>query len=202
MINFDEVVQQFHKFWCINPITCTWLGISGKDHLLPDRSNEGKDNEIEEANQIIENAKSIDRSNLNFDQKLDLDLIELSMKNFIFYNTYTINGKKRVQVMPNAGEYIGNAINPLFTRDERDTETRLNLILSRLKSVNRFLRQSYERLNIPLKRWIEIELETCAGFPFLLDNIFKWAKASEYPKLEELRKAKWEAEDSDRKSVV
>lgn len=196
MDDFNDLVQEFHNFRCRNPITCTWLGISGKDHLLQDRSKETATKDIDDAKSIFSKANEMSRDNLTFNQKLDLDLISLSIKNYIFHNTFTINGKKRTQVTPNAGEVIGNAINPLFIRDERDAETRLDLILSRLKSINRFLRESFDRLDKPVKRWVEIELSTCAGFPFLLDNIFKWGESIDYPKIEELRKAKWDAEDS------
>jgi uncharacterized protein (DUF885 family) len=195
-MSYREIAEGFHELRCKNPIECTWKGIDGKDSLLPDLSEEYMAEHLNACKELIKKIDSEPRDNLSFDEELDLDLAKLSLQKFIFSKTYKFNGKTEAQQMPSAGETIGNAINPLFVVDERDPETRLNHILQRLGSVRRYLRQAFEILDTPVKRWVEVDLGACAGFPFLLDNVFKWAESIEYSRLEDLRKAKWEAEDA------
>jgi len=195
-MSFDELVKEFHEFASDDPVAATWLGLEGKDHLMPDPGMDKVDSDVSVAKELLKKVKSSSRENLNFEQIQDLDLMILYLGDFIFLNTYKFNGYTGHQQLPDGAEVVGSSINYLFVKDHRASDVRLGFILERMKKIPAYLDASFKRLTVPVKRWVNIDVDDAKGLLHLFGSIYAWAKSESYGKIEELADAKKSAENA------
>jgi uncharacterized protein (DUF885 family) len=70
------------------------------------------------------------------------------------------------------------------------------LTLSRLEGVPHFAEKMFDRLNEPVSRWVDMDVETVEGLPKLFETIENWAKEVGYPEMDRLTRARAGAESA------
>lgn len=188
-MNFQEFSQAFHQLKTIDPNECIFSGVEKKWDDLPNPSTETffeKDEKIQELLSIVDN---FDRESLDKEQNLDLDLAKLDLEFSLLENTYTFNEKTWWQQCPTAGDDILNGLFLLFINDPRSPEQRLQNIFSRVQKIPWYLERQIGRLETPVKRWLDIDLQKVAGLPGFLDNLFDWAKQENFTSLNDFDQA-------------
>ena len=81
---FSAFVEDFHSHMTRDPNDCVLLGVEKRLNDLPDPSLDQLDDEVAEAVALVDRAKGMDRSKLDFDQALDLDLAALQLESDIY----------------------------------------------------------------------------------------------------------------------
>lgn len=185
--HYLDINSQLLEFIRGNADLSVALGLP--DHLgkLGDPSLAASRREIERASQI---SASIDESlGEGFDERLDLSLIKLYLQQWIAFDTLEINGRPRRVQKPAGVDGISAGVFQLFVNDERDASERLDNILSRLELAPDYLREELAVIDTPVRRWRDIELAQARGLPELFDSIADWARATDFPRREELDSA-------------
>jgi len=179
---FDQFAADFHAFRTNDPNARLNLGLLDGLGALPDPRLETFAQDVQTARMLLRQLAEISSADLSFDQKLDLDLARMSLEREVFDLTLSIGGRLVAELMPRAGDDIGDGIFMLFINDPRLPEARLDDILGRLEGVPRHLDAMLNRLDTPVARWIDIELQKVAGLPELIGNILGWAEGEKYSK--------------------
>ena len=172
---FSTFVNDFHSHLTRDPNACVLLGVEKRLDNLPDPSLEQLDNELAEARALVTRAQGIDRSSLDFDSALDLDLASLQLEARIHRNSLTFNSRRTAQQMPTAGRDISQGIFAMFVNDPRPDGERLANITTRLAQVPDYLDALIHRLDTPVRRWVRIDIDQVAGLPELFANLQAWA---------------------------
>lgn len=193
---YDLLIQKFHEYFTCDGNACIALGVNKHLGDLPDPSGENIAVTVEKAEKLLGELLSFPRGVLDFDQMLDLDLAILEVEFEIYSKTYTFNEKTQLQQKPTAGDDISDGIFLLFINDPRPAVERLNYITDRLEKVPVYLEKLIKRLDIPVQRWVDIDLEKVDGLPDLFHTIYNWAKDEHYPQLQRLGRAREQAEVS------
>ncbi len=172
---FSTFVDDFHSHMTRNPNDCVLLGVEKHLDDLPDPSLEQLDDELAEAGVLITRAQGVDRSALDFDSTLDLDLAVLQLESRKHRNSLSFNGRRTVQQMPTAAQDISQGIFSMFINDPRPDEMRLANITARLAQVPGYLETLIRRLDTPVRRWVQMDIDQVAGLPELFANLQAWA---------------------------
>ena len=172
---FSTFVDDFHSHMTRDPNDCVLLGVDKRLDDLPDPSMEQQDDELAEAGNLIIRAQGLDRSSLNFDDSLDLDLATLQLKARSHRNSLTFNERRTAQQMPTASRDISQGIFSMFINDPRPDAERLANITARLAQVPDYLGALIQRLDTPVRRWVQMDIDQVAGLPELFDNLQAWA---------------------------
>lgn len=131
----------------------------------------------------------IDHSQVtDFEEQIDLLLIQRFLERSIFFLELQINGELQRRQKPGGINGITGGIFQIFVNDERDPQIRLQNILSRLKQAPAYLETELSVLTKPVTRWRNIEVTRAKGIPLLLDNIHNWAQEVSFSELAELGK--------------
>ena len=194
MKEYDLLIQKFHEYFTSNSNDCINLGVAKHLDDLPDPSLEGIAAAVRNGEGLLKELRSFPRGVLEFDQMLDLDLAILTVEFEIYSNTYTFNGKTQLQQKPTAGSDISDGIFLLFINDPRPAGERLNNITARLEKIPKYLKKLISRLDTPVKRWLDMDIEKVTGLPELFSTILKWAQEEQYPQLHRLALAQRQAE--------
>lgn len=185
-MTYDECIQQFHEFFSIDPNSCVTLGIDKRLDDLPDPSLAAERTQLDEGRCLLENLQHCPRQGLDFDQSLDLDLAIQAVEYAIFLLTCQFNGQTTAAQMPDAGDAISDGIFLLFANDPRPASSRLDNITARLAKVPAYLDAALRRLETPVARWVDMDLEKTAELPQFLDTLERWAAAERYHGLSRL----------------
>ena len=172
---FSAFVEDFHSHMTRDPNDCVLLGVEKRLNDLPDPSLDQLDDEVAEARALVDRAKGMDRSKLDFDQALDLDLAALQLESDIYQDRLTFNDRLTPQQMPEAGSEISEGIFMMYINDPRPDEERLANIEARLAKVPDYLDALIHRLDTPVRRWVQIDLDEVAGLPELFPDLQAWA---------------------------
>ena len=172
---FSTFVDDFHTHMTRDPNDCVLLGVEKRLDELPDPSLEQLDDEIAEAGDLIIRAQGMDRSALDFDSTLDLDLAILQLESRKHLNSLTFNGRRTAQQMPTAAREISQGIFSMFINDPRPDAERLANITARLAQVPDYLETLIHRLDTPVRRWVQMDIDQVAGLPELFTNLQAWA---------------------------
>ena len=194
MKEYDALIDKFHDFFTRDGNACVSLGVNKHLDDLPDPSLESIALTVSEGEKLLAELRSFPRGVLEFDQILDLDLAMLGVEFEIYSNTYTFNGKIELQQKPTAGNDISDGLFLMLINDPRSAWERLSNITSRLEKVPEYLEKLISRLDTPLKRWVDIDLEKVSNLPDLLSTIYNWGEGEEYPQLSRLAAARKKAE--------
>lgn len=189
MTLFEQFAADFHAFRTADPNARMYLGLLDGLDALPDPTLTAHAADVEHAKKLLRQLAEIPTDSLSFEQRQDVELARMSLQREIFDLTIRTDGRLTAEVMPRAGDDIGDGLFMLFINDPRTPENRLDDILARIQGTPAHLNAMLARLNTPVSRWVDIELEKISGIPELLDNIVGWAEQENYAKLAELRQA-------------
>lgn len=199
---FETIAADFHKHFTNNGNSRLHCGVSERLGELPDPSAAASDAQQAEAKALLARIEALDSGALDFDTRLDRDLASLMLRSEMHQHSYRFNGKTQRTQMPKAGEEVGDGIFLLFINDPRPDAARLNDILSRLEAVPGYADTMLARLDVPLARWVDMDVETVEGLPQLFHTICSWAKEVSFVDLERLQRARENAEQALRDYVV
>jgi hypothetical protein len=187
MSDFSVISQNFKKFILSDADTSMGLGDSAYLDQLSDPSLSHLKENTAQAKALLKIIDSC--STEDFNQQLDLELMTRYLKQQIFFAELEQDGQLQRCRKPSGVDGISEGIFQLFVNDDRSAELRLNNILSRLQQAPAYLRIEASVITQPIKRWRDIEIEQGDGLPDLFGTIQNWAKETDYPKQDELKKA-------------
>ena len=196
MSEYQRFVADFHEHFTRDPNECLGLGIDKHLDDLPDPSIEWAQEQARQGTELLARSKHIAVSELNFDEQLDLELAQLWLARDSHNHSYRFNGRTKRQQTPRAGEDIGGGLFSLFVRDPRPEPERLANITARIEKVPAFLQKMLERLDCPVQRWVETDVEVVRGLPLLFSNLDTWASELSWDGLSRFRSASAEAESA------
>jgi uncharacterized protein (DUF885 family) len=171
---FDRTANRwFRDLLAIDPETATYLGVHDHDHRLSEGSREQVEAEIAFHRASQAEMERFDPADLTPDRALDRDLVihESRLAAFHLADRRTWAGASR------GAEHVGNALFPLFTRDFAPLAERLESIAARLEDVPRYLAATRQRVEAPVRLWVEIDLESTTRLPEFLHSILAAARA-------------------------
>ncbi len=189
-------VDDFHAHMTRDPNDCVLLGVEQRLDDLPDPSLREVDDEVAEADVLLKRVQGVDRSDLDFDSALDLDLAALQLKSRRHHNSLTFNGSVTAQQKPTAGTDISQGIFAMYINDPRPDGERLANITARLAQVPDYLDALIKRLRKPVRRWVQIEIDQVAGLPELFANLQAWADRIKWADSSRLAQVGAEAEQA------
>lgn len=194
MKEYELLLSKFHQYFTRNSNACISLGVMNHLDDLPDPSLDDMLLAVREGEMLLAELRSFPRGILEFDQMLDLDLAILQVEFEVYSNSYTFNGKTQLQQKPTAGDDISDGIFLMFINDPRSAYERLANITARLEKVPAYLKKLITRLDTPVQRWVDIDIEKVSGLPELFSTLYNWANEQQYPELDRLLLAKQQAE--------
>jgi hypothetical protein len=187
MSDFFSISQNFKQFVLSDADTSMGLGDNSYLGQLADPSLDHLQNDTAQAKALLTTIEhcSVD----DFDQQLDIDLMTRYLKQQIFFAELEQNGELQRCRKPSGVDGISEGIFQLFVNDERNSEPRLDNILSRLLQAPEYLRIESEVITQPIQRWCNVEVEQGEGLPDLFATIYNWAEETSYPQLADLQQA-------------
>ncbi len=187
MTTYQSLCDDYLQLLALDPNTCVHLGLDKQLDKLPDPSLEHLAKTRDMALQLRGRAERLASTLEDFDQRLDAELIALTAQQYELDCELSFNGLLQAQQMPRAGDEISSGIFLLFTNDPRPADDRLRNITARLQQVPGYLEGVLARLDTPVARWVDIDLETIDGLPDLFATIVSWAGKESFAGLDELR---------------
>ena len=171
---FDRAVDRwFRRSLELSPETATRVGIHDRDAELSSGSRDAVDEEIELRRATIAEMEAFRREDLGADRALDRDLLVHHARLALF----ELEEYRYWSGHSSAGDFIGEALFPLFIRDFAPLRERLASIAGRLEAAPRFIEEVRERVTDPVPLWIELDLETLEMLPDFLDTILAGARS-------------------------
>lgn len=156
---------------------------------MPDPSLEEDARQLAKARDLLARLEALPPTD-DFEEQLDRDLAHLTLRKRILWHTFTWGGRTSMQREPQAGDAIGEPLFLMMINDPRPPAERLADITTRLEQVPAFLGAMLGRLDEPLERWRDIDLQAVAGLPSLFDTVEAWAKEVDWPEAERLAAAR------------
>lgn len=197
MGRFSELSAAFHDHATSNPNTCVEKGVPRLLGDLPEPTMEAAEERLARARRLLARVEEIAPlrageadGELSQDDLLDLDLAWLLLQGEIHRGSLTFNERLELAQMPRAGDEIGSGIFLMFTNDPRPAAERLVNITERLEKVPSYLSALLERLDTPVGRWVEMDVEKIRGLDSLFETIEGWAKKESFVDLERLSRAR------------
>lgn len=188
-MTYETFAQAFHAYNSQDPNANLWAGIPERTGELPDPSLASSEAHVAEARALLAALATMDQAGLDFERRLDLELARQSLEWDILWATHTWNGRTRRQQLPEAGDGVGDGLFALFVNDPRPAHARLDDMLNKLVAAPAYLDAMLARLDTPVARWVDIEVDKVSGLPELIDTLLGWAEAEAYPRLEPMRAA-------------
>jgi len=185
----QTLFADFVAFQTAQPDQRVYLGLDDDVGDLDDPSLAFEATRVDAARALLARLEATETAGLAFDRNLDVDLIRLSLQRAVHDGTYTWNGRSRLQQMPNAGQGVTEGIFLIFTNDPRPEEARLADVLARVEQIPTFLDAMLDRLDQPLQRWVDMDLEKVAEAPELLATVCGWATEVAWPNADRLATA-------------
>ena len=170
-------VSSFHRHFTDTPSQRLALGIDRDLGQLDDPSLAAARSRVDRARELLESVADLDPASLDFDDGLDLELARLMLESEIHRLTYRFNGKTQLEQMPRAGDGIGDGVFLLMASDPRPATERLADICARLEAVPAYLDAMVERLDCPVRRWVDIDIEKVESLGGLLDATLQMSEA-------------------------
>jgi len=193
---YEAFVERFHAHFTRNPNRRVVLGVERDLGALPDPSSREIDLRLSEAREQTSELASLPRDGLSFDERLDLDLARLMLDAEVHHDSYRFNDRTRLVQMPSAGDDIGDGVFMLFINDPRPAAERLRDITARLEQVPDYVEALLDRLDTPLERWVEMDVEKVEGLTQLFSTAEDWAEEEGFPDAPRLVSARQRAESA------
>ncbi len=193
MSAFESFCTAYHAHFTRDPNRCVSLGV--QQHLgdLPDPSLDYQAATVAAARELLAEANRVAETDLDFDQRLDIDLARLELQREIHSGTYQYNDRLELEQMPRAGDDIGEGIFQMFINDPRPAWERFTDIASRLEKTPQYLAAATARLDTPVERWVKMDREKVEGLDSLFDTLIDWAKNENFPDIARLNAARADA---------
>jgi len=186
-MDFKKLVEQYKNLILDDPISRTNSGIHDKDFEVSDLSEKYFEDNLIKFEKLLNKINKMSENELNFDEKIDLDLMKLAIKKIIFENKLKYNNLFDYQQKPILGENLINTFLYLFLKDPRDSKIRLDAINSRLSKIPNMILDYKKVLKKPIIRWKNMEVEELRGINDLFNNILSFAKLENFDKLSEMK---------------
>lgn len=188
-MQFSTFKDKLFDFLTDDPNFCVYIGLNKNLGELPDP---GKNKRI--ANQgkikmLMNTLGDIDESALNSEDKVDYKICWYLLEQLRLEYELELDGVPMKMRMPNASDVLTGPLFMFFINDPRDAKLRLVNIVSRLEKFPDYLLSYKRNIVEPVQRWVDIELDKCAGIPKFLDNILAWAEKENFRNIERLEKA-------------
>ena len=178
MTDLDRFTRSFHAHFTRDPNARVNLGVDRDLGEVPDPSLAAAEATAAAARALqAEATLCMDNPSLGFHEKLDLELAHDTLAYEIFQETHTWDGRTRRQQLPEGAAELGDPVFLLFVSDPRPAADRLSDITSRLEAAPAFLDAMLARLDRPLTRWVNMDLESAAELPDLFATVEGWAAA-------------------------
>ncbi|MBX2799704.1 MAG: DUF885 domain-containing protein [Myxococcales bacterium] len=197
--SLDAFAAQFHAVMADDPNYRVAMGIDRDLGQLPDPSLRAGQERVAVARALLTELQAVDRSELDFDQQLDLDLAGLLLERRIHSESLTFNGSTMRAQCPRAGDDIGDGLFLIFANDPRPDPVRLADVTARLEAVPAYLDALLDRLDTPVARWVGMDVEKVQGLKTLLDSLLGWSEEvswSEHGRLSSACDTAWAAMQS------
>ena len=194
MSMFDAFVERFHAHFTENPNRRVSRGVNRALGELPNPSRAAIERRDADGAELLQQAASIPREGLSFDQRLDLDLAALMVEAERYNDTYTFNGRTQAQQLPSCGDDVGNGIFMMLINDPRPASERLDDITARLEKVPAYVDALLGRLDTPVARWVMMDVHKVEGLPQLFETVETMAKEESWQELPRLTAARAKAE--------
>ncbi len=175
-----HLIEQFHAFRCRDPNARVFLGVERDLGELPEPGLAAQAADARRAQALLAELQGLDTEQLDFDSRLDVGLMTLMLEQELFQAGLRFNGRSTREQLPEAADGITQGIFALFVSDPRPAASRLRDITARLEAAPAFLQAMRDRLDTPVTRWLQIELDKLSGLPALLENIRAWARQEEW----------------------
>ena len=185
-MDYTQCVEKFHQYFTEDPNACVALGVAARLDDLPDPTVAAEKRSVAAGRELLDDLRACPRQGLDFNELLDLDLAVQAVEYAVFGQTYLVNGKTESAQMPTAGDDISDGIFLLFANDPRPAVERLDNITARLEQVPAYLSALLARLDTPVKRWVEMDLEKTAELPEFLHTLRSWAAGEQYASIARL----------------
>lgn len=182
-MNFQTFQTKLFDFLSEDPINCINMGLEKNLGHLPDP---GKNKRITNQGKIkmLKHALGkIDKNELSFDEQIDYELCELKLEQLRINYELEIDGVPMQMRMPVGSQYISGPMFMLFINDPREDKYRIANITSMMKEVPDYLTSYKRNLKEPVKRWLDMELQSLKGLPGFFDTLLNWAKEKEFKNL-------------------
>jgi uncharacterized protein (DUF885 family) len=186
-MTFESIETLYKEYLATDPDKSMSLGMTNKLGELSDPSLAAHYKRIDETKALL--AKIENETSEDFYQSLDLKLMALDLKQSLFRDTLTFNGKLQRQQHPKGVDGISQGILQLFINDPRKSSERLNNIVSRLEQAPENLKKEFEALDCPVERWRDVEIQRAKGLPEFFATIVTWAQIENYAQAAELERA-------------
>jgi uncharacterized protein (DUF885 family) len=190
-MEFEYLEKSFKDFLAADADMSIALGMTNKLGDLSDPGLEAHYKRIDESKSLLSKIESATCD--DFYRSLDLKLMALYLKQGLFRDTLTFNGKLQKQQLPAGIDGISQGILQLFINDPRESSPRLDNIASRMRQAPDYLKKEIIVLDCPVKRWLDVEVQRGKDLPGLFASISAWATSEGYPRVDELKKAITEA---------
>ena len=184
------LAADFHRLLTSCPNERLVLGLAHDLGALPDPSAAEGARQVAEAEALLARIDAFDRSDLPFDDVLDLDLGRLVLMRRIHHETLRFNGRSTRAQMPRAGDDIGDGLFLLFANDPRPADARLADATARLEQVPDYLQTVLAGLDLPVARWVDIEITKISGLGTLFDTLEGWSKEVSWEQHDRLLRAR------------
>jgi len=172
---FDQFSSDFHDHFTRDANACVALGVAKHLDELPDPSLDGMANDLARAHGLLQRIDGLRREGQPFDEALDLDLAQLELERQVEHLTCEIDGRRVVERAPRAGDDIGDGMSLLFISDPRPGPERLADLTGRIEAVPAYLEGLKARIQEPVARWVEMDLEKVAELPGFFATLRGWA---------------------------
>jgi len=181
MSAYEAFSNDFHAYFTADPNVCVNMGVDARLGDLPDPSPAAGEARVVGARALLARLAAFDRSGLDFEQSLDLDLARLKLESELLFETYTFNGRTRAQQCPRAGDEIADGIFLMFINDPRPAAARLENITDRVEKVPAYIEALLARTDTPIQRWVDIDVEKVEGLPELFATVRGWSEQEGWP---------------------
>ena len=162
---FEYVIKEY-------PHLATQMGIHDFDGEMPRGTRESIEENYSYKKKVFDKIKAIDPSGLTFEGKISrgaiLQTLAVDMHND---EKFPLWRRK-----PFAHFEVAGSVHVLFAKEFAPLEKRIESIVSRLEKSSKYLENSRELIDEPVKLWIEQGIEEIDSSKFLLDVVQKTAK--------------------------
>ena len=169
MSEFRQLADQIlESFWRSSPYVATFFGIHKYDHELDNVDADYLMDVNKERKDFLNQLEGLDEKKLKPEERIDWQLL----KNLLKSSTREFEEIRYWQ--KNAAEYAGlcvDALHILFLREFAPIEERAAAILSRMKQIPRFLRDSKRNLKDAPQIFTKLAIETNNGGQHFLQTI-------------------------------
>jgi uncharacterized protein (DUF885 family) len=169
MSDFKALAEDIlESLWKSSPFAATFAGIHGYDHELDNIDRDYLMSVNTERKEFLRKIQALEEKALSHEERIDWQLL----KNFLQSNTRDFEEMRHWQT--NAADYANvcvDALHILFLREFAPIEERAAAILSRMKQIPRFLRDSKRNLQDAPRIFTKLAIEINEGGRDFLETI-------------------------------